>query len=743
MRIGVDTGGTFTDCVTFAGSEIRILKVFSTPTDSSRGILEGVRQLAEREAPMPLDIVHGTTVGTNSLLERRGARVALVTTAGFEDLIEIGRQARPSLYDLNVQREPPLVPRSMRWGVRERTDAGGVALFRPNAGELHRLCSEIKRSRAESIAVCFLFSFLNPASERAVARVLRRLKIPVSVSHEILPEFREYERLSTVVINAYLAPRLGAYLARLQAAFESGNWKLEIGKSKLENRNSKVETREGRRVSIFDLRVSPSRPVPSFLPRGGRLYVMQSSGGVTSAERAAREPVRTILSGPAGGVAAASWIAETLGISRAISFDMGGTSTDVCLLSGRPQTTHETTLGGLPVAVPVLDVHSVGAGGGSLARIDLGGALRVGPESSGAEPGPICYGRGGLLPTVTDANLLLGRLDPDHFLGGAFRLDLAGAEKAFLSFLRHRPGRPRSMASNSKAFRTPLELAQGIISVVDANMERALRVISVERGHDPRDFALICFGGAGGLHAADLARALSMSRVIVPQNPGGFSALGVLLSDIVKDVSQSVLLSVAGTERSPKPAVGRQSDFVKDLERRFRNLEQAGRMALENEGFPSERARIERQLDIRYAGQAYELTIPFRARFMDLFHREHERAYGHAQRGRPLQVVNLRVRLTIPTPKPRLKTRKSKPEIGNWKIETGKPAGAAKVKRKQVWFEGRLRTTPVYSRDRLSPGVRFRGPAVVVEYSSTTIVPPDYECAVDQYLNLVLARRKA
>ena len=256
MRIGVDTGGTFTDCVTFAGSEIRILKVFSTPTDSSRGILEGVRQLAEREAPMPLDIVHGTTVGTNSLLERRGARVALVTTAGFEDLIEIGRQARPSLYDLNVQREPPLVPRSMRWGVRERTDAGGVALFRPNAGELHRLCSEIKRSRAESIAVCFLFSFLNPASERAVARVLRRLKIPVSVSHEILPEFREYERLSTVVINAYLAPRLGAYLARLQAAFESGNWKLEIGKSKLENRNSKVETREGRRVSIFDLRFS-------------------------------------------------------------------------------------------------------------------------------------------------------------------------------------------------------------------------------------------------------------------------------------------------------------------------------------------------------------------------------------------------------------------------------------------------------------------------------------------------------
>ena len=736
MRIGVDTGGTFTDCVMFAGSEIRILKVFSTPADSSRAILEGVCRLAEREAAERLDIIHGTTVGTNSVLERRGARVALVTTAGFEDLIEIGRQARPSLYDLNVQREPPLVPRSMRWGVRERTGVGGLALLRPKTAELHRLCVEIKRSRAESIAICFLFSFANPASERAVARGLRRLGIPVSVSHEILPEFREYERLSTVAINAYLAPRLGAYLARLRAAFDSGNWKLETGNWKVEAHNSKVEVRS-----------SPSQPVSSFqfppCRSGSRLYVMQSSGGITSAERAAREPVRTILSGPAGGVAAASWIAETLGIAQAISFDMGGTSTDVCLLSGRPQTTHETTLGGLPVAVPVLDVHSVGAGGGSVARIDLGGALRVGPESSGAVPGPICYGRGGLMPTVTDANLLLGRLDPDHFLGGAFRLDLAGSEKAFLSFLRHRTGRSGSMAWNSKAFRTPLELAQGIISVVDANMERALRVISVERGHDPRDFALICFGGAGGLHAADLARALGMSRVIVPQNPGGFSALGVLLSDVVKDVSQSVLLSVAGTERSPKPAVGRQSDFVKDLERRFKDLEQAGRMALKNEGFLVERARIERWLDIRYAGQAYELSVPFRARFMDLFHREHQRAYGHAQRGRPLQVVNLRVRLTIPTPKPRLETRKSKLETGNWKIETGKPAGAAIVKRRQVWFEARLRTTPVYSRDRLSPGVRFRGPAVVVEYSSTTIVPPDYECAVDQYLNLVLARRKA
>jgi N-methylhydantoinase A len=742
MRIGVDTGGTFTDCVMFAGSEIRMLKVFSTPTDSSRAILDGVRRLAEGEAAERLDIIHGTTVGTNSVLERQGARVALVTTAGFEDLIEIGRQARPSLYDLNVQREPPLVPRSMRWGIRERTAVGGLVLSRPKTAEVRRLSAEIKRSRAEAIAVCFLFSFANSASERAVARVLRRLGIPVSVSHEILPEFREYERLSTVVINAYLAPRLGAYLVRLQAAFELGNWKLETGNSKLKTGNSKFEAQTA--ASLRSASIPRGKfPISSFqfLPRRGRVYVMQSSGGITSAEHAAREPVRTILSGPAGGVAAASWVAETLRISRAISFDMGGTSTDVCLLSGRPRTTHETTLGGLPVAVPVLDVRSVGAGGGSLARIDAGGALRVGPESSQAVPGPICYGRGGMLPTVTDANLLLGRLDPDYFLGGTFRLDLGRTEKAFVSFLRHRPGRPLSVASNSQAFRTPLELARGIISVVDANMEGALRLISVERGHDPRDYALICFGGAGGLHAADLARALGLARVIVPQNPGGFSALGALLSDIVKDVSQSVLLPVPGTARSPETAARRRLDFVKHLECRFKDLEHSGRAALKIEGFPAASARCERRLDVRYAGQAYELSIPFRARFTDLFHREHERAYGHAQPGRGLEVVNLRVRLTIPTTKPRFETGESKLETGNWKIETGKPPSAAIVKRKAVWFEGRLRTTPVYSRDRLPLGVRFQGPGVVVEYSSTTVVPPDYECEVDEYRNLVLMRR--
>ncbi|MBZ5566091.1 MAG: hydantoinase/oxoprolinase family protein, partial [Acidobacteriia bacterium] len=417
MRVGVDTGGTFTDCVVLERGEVRIQKVFSTPSDASLAVVEGVRRLGKFAAPTaPLEILHGTTVGTNSLLERRGARVALITTAGFEDLIEIGRQARPRLYDLNVQREPPLVSRALRLGVRERVGAGGRILLKPSRAELARLKRRVRRSAAQSLAVCFLFSFANSANERAAARALAGLGLPISVSHEILPEFREFERLSTVVINAYLAPRMGAYLSNLErlARHQIGTGFIPASRF--------LKSRAGR--SNQD---------------STRIYVMQSSGGITTAARAAREPVRTILSGPAGGVVASAWLARQLGLARAISFDMGGTSTDVCLLDGTPRTTSETTVAGLPVAVPVLDVHSVGAGGGSLARIDGAGALRVGPQSAGAEPGPICYARGGTWPTVTDANLLLGRLDPDYFLGGEFTLDICATKAGFEKFLKGAP----------------------------------------------------------------------------------------------------------------------------------------------------------------------------------------------------------------------------------------------------------------------------------------------------------------
>ena len=695
MRVGVDTGGTFTDCVILEQGEIRILKVFSTPEDASRGILDGVRRLAHScQLAGPLDIIHGTTVGTNSLLERRGARVALVTTQGFEDVLEIGRQSRPRLYNLEAHRPPPLVPRSLRFGVRERTAADGTILFRPSAASIARLMSKLKRLHAESIAVCFLFSYLNPANEKAVARALKRLQLPLSVSHEILPEFREYERVATVVINAFLGPRMGEYLERLERG---------------------VVAPTGSSLS------APRAAEPQYDGEASsRVYVMQSSGGITTAERAAREPVRTILSGPAGGVVASTWLAQQLGISRAISFDMGGTSTDVCLIDGLPRTTNETTLGGLPVAVPVLDVHSVGAGGGSQARLDAGGALRVGPESAGAKPGPMCYHLGGTQPTVTDANLLLGRLDADHFLGGEFRLDLHAAEVGFARFLRRH--------SQKIGFKTVSELAASIVAVSNATMEKALRVISVERGHDPREFALICFGGGGGLHAAELARSLRLPKVVVPRNPGTFSALGILLSDVVKDSVRSVLLPVAPVGRHPGQ---RPVDLWRDLEKRFAILERASRAELSREGFNAKLALVERRLDLRYAGQSYELSVPFRRDFGELFHHEHEKAYGYAHPGRALEIVNVRLRLVIRTPKAQLRAHK---------MRYSDPA-QARIATKPVWFAGAFLPTRLFDRERLAAGTHFAGPAVVVEYSSTTVVPPDFTCEVDKYLNLILRAR--
>ncbi len=708
----MDTGGTFTDCVVLEGAEIKILKVFSTPEDSTLGILEGVRRLAgDSPGRPPLDIIHGTTVGTNSLLERRGARVALVTTAGFEDLIEIGRQNRPCLYDLDVRREPPIVPRALRWGVRERTAADGRILVRPQPRDLNRLLIAIHRSGAESIALCFLFSFCNAENERRVAVSLRKLGLSVSVSHEILPEFREYERLSTVTINAYLAPRLGSYLARLARKVREGFSK----QSSLTNLDSKVVSRRARASDCHHSL--------------GQIYVMQSSGGITTAARAAREPVRTILSGPAGGVVASARLAETLGIARAISFDMGGTSTDVCLLDGPPRTTRETTLAGLPVAVPALDVHSVGAGGGSLARVDAGGALRVGPDSAGAVPGPICYGRGGTRPTVTDANHLLGRLDSDHFLGGAFTLDGRTVDKHFVRFLHGLPRNLRILSPKSS-----LSLARGIVEVSNATMERALRLISVERGYDPRDFTLICFGGAGGLHAADLARSLGLTGVIVPMHPGAFSALGILLSDIVRDVSQSVLLTVPGKEKMNSrvsPSNVKLRRFLKDLERRFESIEQKARVELRREHFKVDRAQIERRLAVRYIGQAYELSVPFTPTFPMRFHFEHEKAYGYAQPMQPLEIVNLQVRIKLPTSKPPGRAKRIRKLLD--------PRRAI-VKRKLVWFDRQFVPTTLYERQRLGSGMKLTGPAIIVEYSSTTVVPPDFTCCVDEHLNLRLTQ---
>jgi N-methylhydantoinase A len=700
MRVGVDTGGTFTDCVVADARGLRIIKVFSgapaSPDDASLAIVDGISRLITQSSSSSIDIVHGTTVGTNSLLERRGARVALVTTHGFEDLIEIGRQARPRLYDLDVRRDPPLVPRQRRFGVRERAAPDGGVLVRPSIPDLRRLRDRIHRSGAESVAVCLLFSYSNPANELMVWRTLRKLKLPLSISHQILPEFREYERLSTTTINAYLMPSIGSYLSRL----------------------------EKEAVKKFVFKSETSRPAGA-RRQGVRVFVMESSGGITTARQAAREPVRTILSGPTGGVAAAVRLARRLGIRQAISFDMGGTSTDVCLFEGRARITNETTLAGLPVAVPVMDVHSVGSGGGSLARMDRGGALRVGPESAGASPGPVCYGRGGCRPTVTDANLILGRIDPEHFLGGAFRLDLQAAEKAFRTFIR--PEGNESGASRG-VFRSTLELARGIVAVANSKMERALRVISVERGHDPRDFSLICFGGAGGLHAADLARSLGLTSIIVPPNPGAFSALGILFSDVVKDVSLSVLMPVPSQTARGRSAAF--THFFNSLARRFQQIERAAREELRRNHFPPRRIQIERQVEVRFACQSYELTVPFSRRFPADFKRLHEKAYGYTHGDKPLELVNLRLRLTVPVATHRLPRRAAR--RFNQRVDNGL------LKEKNVWFGNRFHRTPLYERSLLHSGMRFYGPAVVAEYSSTTVVPPGYRCRVDRDLNLVL-----
>ncbi len=685
MRIAIDTGGTFTDCVFVRDAVLEILKVPSTPHRPADAIGAALKKIfggAQHAGPLrrdkrrrdggavALDLTCGTTVGTNALLERRGGRIALITTAGFEDVLEIGRQARPRLYDFFVERPAPLVPRERRYGLRERVTADGIVLRHPSRAELRRMVRMAGRGGVGSVAVCLLFSFANPAHERAVARALRSRGFEVSVSHEILPEFREFERTATTVVNAYLVPVVSQYLAEI-----SGHAAKAAG-------------------------AKPRRSTAR-----GQVRIMQSSGGIISAAVASREPVRTILSGPAGGILGAQYVAELAGFDRIISFDMGGTSTDVALVEGALRTTNESQVAELPVAVPMLDIHTVGAGGGSLARFDRAGALRVGPESAGADPGPICYGRGEQ-PTVTDAHLVLGRITAEGFLGGEFQLDERRA--------RYWMERLRGPMHSGEAF------AQGIVDVANAVMEKAIRLISIERGYDPRDYALVAFGGAGGLHACDLAAALEIPGVLVPKFPGALSALGILRADVVWDFSQTVRLPV-GSVRGVRSA----------LEHSFRRLERRGAHEMRAEAFESRQIRIERWLDMRYVGQAYELGIPAAGDFVESFHRAHERRYGYADPKRPTEIVNVRAKLIGATPKPELP--RQRPGAAN--------AASAAVGRRRTLFARRARTTLVYDRAKLRAGHRFAGPAIVTEYSATTVVPPGWRALVDAFCNLLLEPR--
>src|SRR5437870_4814384 len=666
VRIAIDTGGTFTDCVWTERGRVRMLKVFSTPVDPSQAILEALKKIG---IPGALVLLHGTTVGTNTLLQRKGARVALLTTSGFEDAIEIGRQARPKLYDFFFDRVEPLVSSEMRFGVGERIDSDGNILQEPSATELTTLADRVKSAQPEAIAISLLFSFANPQNEKSVAAAMRNFSVPLSISHVILPEFREYERTSTVVVNAYLQPIMQRYLESLASRAQQ----------------ALASTHKNPHVSVF---------------------VMQSSGGITAVSSAAREPVRTVLSGPAGGVVGAAATARHSGFERIISFDMGGTSTDVSLVDREARAGSQAEIAGLPVGVPMLDIHTVGAGGGSIARFDAAGALRVGPESAGADPGPVCYGRGSE-PTVTDANLLLGRLQPHRFLGGEFILDLQRTRQIITAWLKEHGSR------------LPLEeFAAGVTRVVNATMEKAIRVVSIERGYDPREFALVAFGGAGGLHACELADALSIPWVIVPALPGGLSAFGILVSDVVKDYSRTVLWRIAG--KLPAEL----------FEREFAILRRNAEKSFREEGWRGA-INFRRSVDVRYRGQGYELNVPYSNTLAEDFRREHQRRYGYSY-DRELELVTLRLRAKIRTSQAKISPRSAR---------KAQAAQKQKHKKAQVLFGGKKFDTSVYDRGVMSIGKKFSGPAIVTEYSATTVVPPGRSFWLDRAGNLMIAVR--
>jgi N-methylhydantoinase A len=684
MRIAIDSGGTFTDCVFVRDGKLQIIKVASRPDAPAEAIVEAV-QLAASQASSKNethDLVCGTTVGTNALLERRGGRVALITTAGFEDVLEIGRQARAKLYDLFLQKAEPLAPSSKRFGAKERLASDGSIVQALTTAEICRLLRQIKKVHPDSVAVCLLFSFRNPLHEKRIAAKLRSAGYAVSASHEILPEFREYERTSTTVINAYLAPVMSSYLRETTVRISA----------LVPHQAQKKSTKSRRQQSA--------------------VRIMQSNGGIISAEEAAREPVRTILSGPAGGVIGAGHAAKLAPLDKCISFDMGGTSTDVALLTGELHTTSEAIVAGLPVAVPMLEIHTVGAGGGSIARFDVGGALRVGPESAGAVPGPVCYGHG-LNPTVTDAHAVLGHLGDAGLLGGSFSLDIQRAREQMQKVVQQSGDR----------FCTVEAFAEGIIAVANAVMEKAIRVISVERGHDPREYTLIAFGGAGGLHACDLAAALEMRGVLIPIFPGGLSALGILRANVVKELSRTVLL--------PAEAMLKGSQQLKTIVKR---LEAQALRILDAEGFTRDEMRFQYSFDMRYLGQAYDLNIPINPvgpmghYEIGAFHRAHEMRYGYHHKNKKVEIVNIRCRATGITDKP--PSQKLAPRL---RTEPLLPDQTM-----DLTFHERTRKTMLYRRDNLRGGDIFSGPAVVMEYSATTLIPPEWKARVDSYGQLLL-----
>jgi len=669
-RVGVDIGGTFTDIVTVRDGAIAVSKTPSTPEHPDDGVVTGLRKVRDRDG-LAFEGVrflgHGTTVATNAVLEEEWAETALLTTEGFRDALEIGRQARPDIYDFQVEKPTPVVARDRRYGVPERVDERGDVLEPLDESAVRDVVREF--DGVESVAVSLLFAFENDDHERRVRDIVAEEcdGVSVSLSSDVLPEIREYERTLVTALNAGLKPVIERYLGRLEE-----------------------------RVAGLGVQTD--------------LKIMQSNGGIITAGAARERPVKTLLSGPAAGVQGATYVAGLCDIEDLLTLDMGGTSCDVSLVEGgEPLVTTDVEVGDYPVSVPMIDVHTVGAGGGSIAWLDAGGALRVGPKSAGADPGPVCYGRGGERPTITDAQLLLGRLNPASFLSGELDVEVADVRAAI----------ERDLADPLGT--SVREAAQGVLDVANANMERALRVVSVERGYDPRRFALVAFGGAGPLHAPTLAEQLDIPRVVVPRTAGVLSALGLLISDILYDFSTSRVRSWADVS----PAA---------LTERFRDFETQGRERLREEALPGERMAFERRVDLRYVGQSFDLSVPVPDSALtegDMetvarrFHDRHERRYGHAYREEPIELVTVRLRARGVVDEPDLR-----PEPVGGTVE------AAVTDTRRVVYDGRARETRIYDRDAIPTDATFEGPAVVEGRESTVVVHPDQRVRADEYGNL-------
>jgi len=653
--LGIDTGGTFTDFVLYRAGALRTHKVLSTPAAPEQAILQGLRELGLLSANA-LRIVHGSTVATNAVLEGKGVRCVFVTNRGLRDLLTIGRQTRRELYALQPEPVPPPVPRDDCLETGGRLGPDGELLEDLTDADLQALAEAIAARAPAAVAIDLLYAWQDDRFERRIADFLADrfgADLFVSRSSAVLPEFREYERGMATWLNSYVGPLVEGYLRRLQAG-------------------------AGR----------------------AQIAVMQSAGGTIDAAQAGRQAVRMLLSGPAGGLAAARFLGQLTGRPKLLTFDMGGTSTDVALVEGDIRLTTEGRIAGWPVAVPMVDMHTIGAGGGSIAFVDSGGLLQVGPESAGADPGPACYGRGGTRPTVTDANLLLGRLRPDAFLGGGMNLDTAAARAAMT---------PLAEALDM----TPLQVAEGIVRIANEHMAHALRVISVQRGIDPRDHTLVSFGGAGGLHVCALAEALGMRRAMVPIHAGVLSALGMLVAPRARELSRSHIVSL----ESADPA---------DIEARFLELEAQGRAELEAEGVAAEHIESARMLDLRYQGQSWTLNVPWQGikGSEAAFHEHHAARFGHRLE-RPVELVNLRVSLKSRHTPPRLPTLPPSP-----------PA----TPKEHVTLTGYDTAIPIWPRDALLPGQPITGPAIVIETVSTTWLAPGWRGEMDEYGNLCLVR---